>query len=76
MYHTNYHVLTSNTFYVARFESPHVTLNCASNYVTSDKGVVNATWRPSPDMTPEEIRGSVQNCGAKINCDNGYTKVC
>jgi len=42
--------------------------------MTSGMGVVNATWRPSTDKTPQDI--NIQSCSASIFCDNGYVMVC
>jgi len=55
---------------------PNVTLNCTADYTTLSKSFVNATWRPSPDSTPESISDDIQDCRADITCDNGYTQVC
>ncbi|XP_065882480.1 uncharacterized protein [Dysidea avara] len=44
--------------------TPVVSLSCRSEQI------VNVTWKPTEDITPEHIQDRLQNCQATINCTN------
>ncbi|XP_065920301.1 uncharacterized protein [Dysidea avara] len=60
------------------FEDPPVVyLSCSELFFneTCTKLLVNVTWRPTEDDTPERIQDRLQNCQATINCTQDEKEV-
>ncbi|XP_065920487.1 uncharacterized protein [Dysidea avara] len=55
------------------FTKPLVNLRCESGSAMSDH-LVNVTWQPTKDKSPDDIIFRLQNCQASISCSNGYRR--
>ena len=55
------------------FTKPLVNLRCENGSAMSDH-LVNITWQPTKDQSPDDIVFRLQNCQASISCSNGYRR--
>ncbi|XP_065920489.1 uncharacterized protein [Dysidea avara] len=55
------------------FTKPLVNLRCENGSAMSDH-LVNVTWQPTKDQSPDDIVFRLQNCQTSISCSNGYRR--
>jgi len=55
------------------FTKPLVNLKCETGSAISDH-VVNVTWQPTKDQSPDDVSFHLQNCHASIDCSIGYRR--